>query len=97
METDFLFDDPEDEINAKPEHTGRVLFMLKRACSWHWHNAPNGDKDIRCMGSRDFDRGELLEATQFEDHGDTVDIELAHDVHLINMPKAFLMFENEIL
>ena len=97
MATDFLFEDPEDEMEMKPEHTGKHLFMVRKPCSWHICTAPKGDKNMRCTGARDFERGELLEATQFEDHGETVDIELAGDVHLIDMPKAFLLFENEIL
>ena len=93
------YENPDDELEPKPEHTGKHLLQVVEDFSWHIHSAPNGHENLFCKGSREFKRAEILEATHFDVNKErqTIDIELDWETHLINVPKQYILLSEEFL
>tara|TARA_Y100000034_G_C6734907_1_gene325829 strand:- start:39 stop:338 length:300 start_codon:yes stop_codon:yes gene_type:complete len=98
VETSFEFEDPDDEIGAKPEHLGTMFLQAKKDFLWFVHTEPKCDDNLHCKGQMKFEKGQVIEVFQVDENKNgTFDLELSCREHLLNVPKSLILFEEEFL
>ena len=81
------------------EYTGKSLLQVCQDFTWPVYSKEKHDGDIRCLGAKSFEKAEIIEADYFiyDEKADQIDFTMDADQHFHDVPKKFLLFEDEFL